>query len=116
MYAAVEKGARGRGVGQALVNAIEQFTAGHGSNLLSAEVEDSDPASLAFAQKRGYQIRRHGYDSVLDLIRFDPTPFARLVDSVKAGGIRFFTMADDSSDDLKQALYKLYEATFVDGG
>lgn len=111
---AVDRAARGQGVGQALLQEIERFAASHGATLLVTEIAERDPASLAFAQHRGYAIRRLGYDSVLDLSRFDKAGFSGVADGVRQGGIRFFTLADSPSEGMKQALYKLYEDTFTD--
>lgn len=114
LYAAVEPAARGQGLGGQLLESIERFTAGQGATLLVTDVEDRDSASVAWAERRGYMIHAHGYTSWLDLAAFDPAPFAGVVDAVRAGSIRFFTLADDPSDGLKQQLYQLYAETMVD--
>lgn len=115
-YAAVvtDPEARGKGAGAALLADLERFAKEHGGNLLVGEVRDTDPDSLGFAQRRGFTIRRHGFDSTLDLATFDPSPFAGVVDGVKAGGIRFFTMADEPGSVTEEKLYRLLERTLPD--
>jgi mycothiol synthase len=48
-------GARRRGVGTALYEAISDWTRGHELDLLEAVVSDDDPESLAFAERRGFR-------------------------------------------------------------
>lgn len=43
---------------------------------MSGSVLDQDPASLAFVERRGYTIRRHGCLSTLKLADFDERRFA----------------------------------------
>ncbi|MBL8153365.1 MAG: GNAT family N-acetyltransferase [Anaerolineae bacterium] len=58
------------------------------------EVRDEDMVSLRFAERRGFCIDRHLFESVLDIRRFDESRFAGLIDSVRAKGIRLFSLAE----------------------
>ncbi|MFZ5824051.1 MAG: GNAT family N-acetyltransferase [Bacillota bacterium] len=111
---AVDPAHRGQGIGGELAAEIERFTAGHGAALLCTEVEDRDLGSVAFAERRGYQTRRHGYSSWLDLRSFELARYSGLLAAAREGGFRFFTLADDPSDAMKQQLYELYAETMVD--
>lgn len=111
---AVVPAARRHSAGTALLTAAERFTAGHAATLLVGDVRDDDPDSLAYMQKRGYRIRRHGYDATLDLSAYDPAPFAGVVPGVAAGGIRFLTLAEAPGAASERALYELYARTMPD--
>ena len=111
---AVHPESRNTGVGSALLAEIEQFVAGHDGNRIVGDVHDADAASLAYMNKRGYKVERHGYDSTLDPTGFDETPFAGAVAAAEAKGIRFFTLADSNTPETCQALYELYGGTMVD--
>jgi GNAT superfamily N-acetyltransferase len=105
---------RGQGIGSALLERIERFTAELGATRLVGDVEDHDANALAYLERRGYVVERHGYDSTLDLATFDIAPFAGAVGTVEAKGIRFFTLADAPGAAMERALYELYERTMVD--
>ncbi len=59
-----------------------------------SEVRDDDAVSLRFAERRGFRIQRHLFESVLDLQHFDESRFAGLVESVQSEGIRLFSLAE----------------------
>ena len=105
---------RNRGTGSALLSEAERFVAAQGGNRLEGDVQDTDAASLAFMEKRGYKVERHGYDSTLELRGRDENCFAHALDAVEAAGIRFFTLADRDTPALRRALYELYGRTMVD--
>ncbi|WP_288434997.1 GNAT family N-acetyltransferase [uncultured Deinococcus sp.] len=75
---------RGRGVGTALWEAVR---AAAGGVPLAAGVADDDPASLAWAQGRGFARHRHRFASVLDLTTFDEAPFAPDLERAAAQGV-----------------------------
>lgn len=104
--------ARRQGAGSALLAEVERFAAEHGGSRVVVDVEDTDAASLAYAERRGYTVDRHDWDSTLDLQGFDEAPFAGALARVEASGIRFFTLAD--RPDVLPGLYQLYGATMVD--
>lgn len=108
--ALVDQGARGQGLGAALLAEAERFARENGGTNLLSFVRDNNPAALAFAQKHGYRIDRHLFESTLDLAAFDDTPWEGVVDSVKASGIRFFTLADEPGEANER---KLYDEVYV---
>lgn len=105
---------RNNGAGSALLTAVERFVTGHGGNRLVGDVQDSDAGALAFMEKRGYKVERHGYDSTLDLRGLQAPPNFGAVAAVEATGIRFFTLADSDTPEVCRALYDLYGRTMVD--
>jgi GNAT superfamily N-acetyltransferase len=114
IHVAVLPVAQHRGVGTALLEHVEQFAREHGGNRFTGEVADRDATALAYLQKRGYEIERHGYDSRLTLSEFDAAAFHGVIEAVEAKGVRFFTLADAPGDEIKRALYDLYSRTMVD--
>lgn len=105
---------RRQGAGSALQAKGERFAASHDMTRLVSDVNDTDAESLAFAQSRGYVIDRHYYNSFLDPIAFDETPFAAVLEAVFASGIRFFSFADPHSEADERKVYDLYCLTAPD--
>lgn len=67
-------GHRRQGVGQALYAAVSAWAAGHGAAALQTIVDDDDPDSLAWAERRGF--REHSREALveLDLATYEPRP------------------------------------------
>lgn len=99
MHVAVDPAARRRGVGTALFEAVRDFARAHGATRYHAEARDSLPEALAFAQRCGFGVERHIFESTLDLASFDEARFGGAVERVEAGGIRFFTLADEGDTE-----------------
>lgn len=97
---------RGQGLGGRLYDDALRFAQVNGANLIDSEVRDNEPASLRFAEKRGFVIDRHMFESIIDLERFDERPFAGLIEAVESGGIRFFSLAD--AGNTEEILRKLH--------
>ncbi len=97
---------QGQGLGGRLYDDALQFALDKGAALLDSEVRDSEPHSLRFAEKRGYQIDRHVFESVIELKGFDERPYDGLIESVEAGGIRLFSLAD--AGNTEEAMRKLH--------
>jgi GNAT superfamily N-acetyltransferase len=97
---------QGQGLGSRLYD--EAFTAVQtlGSQRLKVDVRDDKPEWLRFAQNRGFTIRRHLFESTIELSAFDERPFAGLMEAVEASGIRFFSLADVG--DTEEARRKLH--------
>lgn len=105
----VDRAHRGRGIGSALFAALQC-----GETPVACEVSDQDPVALRFAQRRGFQIDRQRYTSAIDPTTFDETPFRGVIESVKAGGLRFFSFAEERSGEHERKLYELYALTAPD--
>lgn len=110
----IDKNARGIGVGTALLTDIETFARAHGGTLLVGEVPDHETGSLGFAQRRGYDIRRHSFTSTLNLSGFDDRGTNLVLEGVRATGIRFFTLAEAPGEQTERALYELMSRTMAD--
>lgn len=114
LFAASDPDRRRQGIGGAIFTAIERFAHANGGDHLLADAHDDAPDDLAFLQRRGYVIDRHLFESTLDLAGFDESRFAGQIEAVKAGGIRFFTLADEPGAATERQYYDLVINTVVD--
>jgi GNAT superfamily N-acetyltransferase len=106
IWTAVPYEHRNQGLGGRLYEDALQFALDNEATVLDSEVRDNELESLRFAEKRGYTIDRHVYESVIALKEFDERPFAGLIESVEAGGIRFFSLAE--AGNTEEAMRKLH--------
>jgi GNAT superfamily N-acetyltransferase len=115
LWALVDPARRRAGIGAALYDHARQLAVAHGATSFGSETRDDDPAGLGFAERRGYRIDGHTFESTLDLTAFDYQGFAGAVEAAEATGIRFFTMADlGNTDEAKRKLYELNRRTGLD--
>jgi GNAT superfamily N-acetyltransferase len=99
---------RRQGIGARLYDGALRFAREHGAASLEGEIRDDSPEALRFATARGFRIRRHLFESTLDLATFDEAPFAGSVAAAEAAGIRFFTLADlGDTEEAQRRLYAL---------
>jgi RimJ/RimL family protein N-acetyltransferase len=112
---AVEPGFTGRGVGTALVRAVEAVAAEHGATLLRAEARDEDAWSIAFAHRRGFRKARRSIRSVLDLTTFEEGDLTATVARVRATGVQLMSLVDAGDGDVPlRALYAINRTASVD--
>lgn len=106
---------RNQGHGQQFYASLNQRALGHGAEEFASECKDDAPEALKFAKKQGFAIRRHMFDSVLDLKTVNLDPFLHVVDEVKAQGIRFSSLAGEgNTHDAQYKLHILNAATSAD--
>jgi GNAT superfamily N-acetyltransferase len=96
-----------RGIGAQLYDNAVEFARAHGATRLTCEARDDMPGWLKFAQKRGFEIDRHIFESTLDLAAFDESRFVGVIESVQAQGIRLLALADVGNTEVNQ--HRLYE-------
>jgi GNAT superfamily N-acetyltransferase len=89
--------ARSRGLGARLYGGIDAFARAHGATELDGEVPENSAAGARFAERCGFTVRRHIFESVLDLATFDETPHRAALEAAEASGIRFLTLADEGN-------------------
>lgn len=86
-----------------------------GATELESKVRDNDVISNKFAEKRGFKIEFHSFDSTLDLTRFDESKFDDLMARIHADGFRFFSLAEAGlTDENKHKLYEVNRETALD--
>lgn len=115
LWVVVDAALRQRGTGAQLYDEALTYARAQGFDAFETEVMDNDPPALGFAQRRGFVIDRHLFNSRLPLNEFDPTPFAAVVAAVRQSGIRFFTMADaGDTTEARRRMYEVNRATSLD--
>jgi GNAT superfamily N-acetyltransferase len=111
----VEPAWREQGIGGRLYEEALAFAQARGATRVETTIADDDPASRRFAERRGFRLDRHIFESVLDLTTFDDTAFAGLSERVTAGGVRLFTLAEVGNTPAAQRrLYALNRETALD--
>lgn len=116
VHVAVDPSMRRQGIGARLYEDVAAFAQEHGAARLLVGVRETLAADgMPFAERRGFQVRRHIFESVLDLSDFDETPFAAKVASAEAGGARFVSLADlGDTDEARHKLHALNEEAAMD--
>ena len=107
----VAPGARQHGLGARLAAAALAFAQQQDAARLLSEVRDNDPGSLRFAERYGFQKRRHIFESRLTLATFDTGRFAGARERAEASGVRFFSLADlGDSEEAQRRLHAINAA------
>jgi GNAT superfamily N-acetyltransferase len=113
---AVEPEWRCQGIGAQLFEVGLEFAQSYGAERLVSSVGDNAPEALRFAEKRGYHLERHTFESALDLTTFDEQPFVAVLERARDDGIRFFSLADlgEVTEEVQRKLYELNRVTGLD--
>jgi GNAT superfamily N-acetyltransferase len=109
----VARGDRGKGIGSALLEAIEEEARSREAPRLLAGASAAHPDALAWAAKRGFREIGRRIESYVELGTFDPSPFAARLDEVRRSGITLRTIAEalegrdrSGRDGFARALYE----------
>lgn len=97
LYVLAER--RGRGVGQALYATVSSWAADRGATALRGGVDEDDPESLAWAERRGFRERSRDAQVELDLGRYDPRP------AEPPAGVELVTWAE--RPELARGIYEV---------
>lgn len=115
MTLVVEPEVQKQGVGEALLRHAYDWAEGIGASAFITVVWDDQPEALGFANKRGFIVERHTYQSVLqlkpassDLKVSDPAAV------LQENGLRLLTLADEPGEESERKLYDLSVATMRD--
>lgn len=95
---------RGQGRGRALWQTLEGAAYEHGAAGLAADVADTDPESLAWAERRGFRVYAHRFASELDLTTFDETLHLPALAQAEARGVSFMDLGGASEQTLERYL------------
>jgi GNAT superfamily N-acetyltransferase len=94
-----------RGIGTHLYDEALRFARSNGATRLDSDVQEALPQGLRFACARGFRVDRHLFESVLEVGRFDETPFA---DLRAPEGIRLTSMAEmGDNEEARRSLWAL---------
>lgn len=105
---------RHHGIGAALAAQVQAWALEQGATLLETMVRDHRPDAVAFAERRGFEMDRHIFESTLDPNTFDESRFAGVVDAVQASGIEFYTLAERTGEQYRRAAYEVLRASVPD--
>lgn len=114
VWVTVDSACCNRGIGTMLYEDGVKTARQHGATQLKSEVRENCAEGRRFAEKRGFQSRRHIFESTIDLSTFDESPFAGVIESLQASGIRFFTLADDDNEITRRQLYDINRQVVLD--
>jgi GNAT superfamily N-acetyltransferase len=104
-----------QGYGAAFYDVLAQKAIDSGATELSSDCRDNDPASLRFAEKRGFEMNHHTFESMLDLTTFDGSVYAPLIAEQKANGIRFTSLTDEGNTvEAQRKLFELNKTAALD--
>lgn len=102
---------RNKGIGTQLYETAAAFAYSKGARRLQSNVFDNEPHSIRFAEKQGFKIERHVFESQIVLDQFDNRPFEGIIEQVQASGIRLFTLAEVGN--TPENLRKLWEVNYA---
>jgi GNAT superfamily N-acetyltransferase len=107
---------RHRGIGQALMAAVEPFGWAEGALRLWANCREDATESIAFAERAGYTSIGIRFESALDLEAFDEALFAEAFGRIAQAGYTITTHAAERSRhaDADRRLFELYKQALAD--
>ncbi|MEW5870961.1 MAG: GNAT family N-acetyltransferase [Chloroflexota bacterium] len=115
VWVAVEAAWQRQGIGAALYADALDFLREQESTNLKTQVRDDSPASLHFAQERGFAVDHHLFESTLDLTGFDESRFQEDLLACEDAGLRIFSLADvGDTRDARRRLHALNYETVLD--
>lgn len=105
---------RNQGIGSLLLAHALDWGQEIGASALLAALWDNQPQYLRFAEKRGFVIERHTFQSVLSLAAAQARRHPASEELLAASGLVFKTMAELSDETSLQKLYQLSIETMPD--
>lgn len=95
----------GQGLGRALWAEVEAVSGDLHPAGLVTDVDDTDPVSLAWAERRGFSRHAHRFASELDLTTFDETPHLAALKRAEAQGVTFTDLSGADGTTLERYLH-----------
>lgn len=104
-----------QGIGTCIHADNLEFARQNGATSLMVWVFEDQAQSVRFAEKQGFTIERHIFESTVDLKSYDESRFAGVIESVEVSGIRLFSLADvgNTVENLRK-LYDVNYRTYLD--
>jgi mycothiol synthase len=102
-----------RGIGRALLAALEPFAREQGATILRTDCREDFDATARFLEKAGFTNIGIRYESAIDVRTFDETPFLPVLERVLTAGYTLTTLADELpvTPDADRRLYELIITT-----
>jgi L-amino acid N-acyltransferase YncA len=108
LYVVVAPEQRRRGLGAQLYDDLLPTAKAWSARQLSVNLRDDDESSYRFAEQRGFVQFSHNIEMALDLGSFDDRPFDPILESLKAEGFVFTSMAElGNSEQAQRKLFAL---------
>ena len=104
---------RGHGLGKQMYEDALHVACECSATHLESRVRETDSVALKFAERRGFRIEHHSFESTLDLTDFDEHCFDDLMRRLLAEGFRFFSLAEAGVTEENK--HKLYEVNRLSG-
>lgn len=103
-----------QGIGSALYERLEAWAIEQGASKVYDNCRDNEPAALHFGTKRGYEIERQQFESVLDCDSIDFRSIQAKLAKPHNPEISFHVLAEVEDSDRDMKLYELYRDTSPD--
>lgn len=102
---------RGQGLGTELFGHVVDFASGHGGTLLTGRVRENDADGRRFAERHGFTVRQHKFESIVDLSTLAATAMAE----PDPPGVTVRTMDTiGDTEENRREVWRLNEETFAD--
>jgi GNAT superfamily N-acetyltransferase len=112
IYVIVKPERRGQGAGRLLYADLEEAAQKAGVKKLRVSIRDNSPEVRAFAERRDFTERSHGFAMELDLAAFDDRPYDAIISRLKGEGFRFTSMEElGDTEETQRKLYTLNNTT-----
>ncbi|MFZ5815916.1 MAG: GNAT family N-acetyltransferase [Bacillota bacterium] len=102
-----------QGIGSALFQRLESFARENGATRLESGVREQDTQAYTWAQRRGFALENHLFESTRTLSDWDPTPYQEAVEKAKADGFRFATLAELTAGLEPEEMFRRYYEFFI---
>jgi RimJ/RimL family protein N-acetyltransferase len=98
----------GHGLGSLLYDHLSTQAAGLGARTLRARVRDNCTKGLRFASQRGFEVKKHSIEMMLNLRTWDDRCYDAILHDLQAQGFHFTNMAElGDTQDARRNLYSL---------
>lgn len=115
IWVCVHPNYRNQKLGTRLYDEALQFVRSQDAKVIDTEYREGWTDSAHFAQKRGFVVDRHMFESTIDLHQFDMTQFGDLASALDDTGIRISTLAAEGDTEAnRRKLHAVNKAAALD--